>query len=192
VELLASTKGLRCGLCQGFACITCLSTVLEEVTTQSVTTDRWCTQVQKYLTTGEEPKDFVGHCCEWNQQKKLVAKEADTASQPRRYDGHLLVPEYGILLDSPLNGDVDMHAMGKGDPELNGLWHAVVPEATAIEAERQNLIPDGTATNRGATKIVEVSIPGLGDGDQKKVSFSLPSHYFLFDFPVAHPLSLPV
>jgi hypothetical protein len=49
----------------------------------------------------------------------------------------------------------------------NGCTIASFPkEATAIEAEQHNLVPDGT--NRGATKIVEVSIPGLGDAAPKK------------------------
>ena len=55
----------------------------------------------------------------------------------------LVVPEYGLLLDSPLHGDMDMHAFGNGDRALKGLWHLVMVEATAIRAEQYKLEPDG-------------------------------------------------
>ena len=55
----------------------------------------------------------------------------------------LVVPEYGLLLDSPLHGDMDIHAFGNGDRALKGLWHLVMVEATAIRAEQYKLEPDG-------------------------------------------------
>jgi hypothetical protein len=91
----------------------------------------------------------------------------------------LLAPQHGLLLDSPLNGDVDMHAFGNGDPQLKDLWQAAAPEATAIEAQQQcDLVPDERATSHGATKTFDVAIPGLGGGRPKKSKFLffLPQH----------------
>ena len=103
----------------------------------------------------------------------MASQATCNAAQPRCFDGHLVIPENGLLLDSPLNGDVDMHAFGNGDRELKGLWHLVVAQTTAIEAEQCKLEPDGRDYSTGADTIREVAIPGLGDGDEKKVSYSL-------------------
>jgi hypothetical protein len=178
-ELVAATKGLKCGVCRGFVCDTCLNVVIDKVKENrksSLRHDPWCVEVQKYLESGTVPEKFVGHCCEWSIQKGAISKAATTAAEPRRYDGGLVLPEYGLVLDSPLNGDVDMHAFGNGDPQLEGVWHSLVPEATAIEAHKQDLVPDGADCSASESKIVSVTIPGLGVGDQQTVS--------LFLFPV--------
>ena len=112
----------------------------------------------------------------------MASQAASNAAQPRRFDGHLVIPEYGLLLDSPLNGDVDMHAFGNGDKDLKALWHSVVPETTAIKAEQCKLEPDGQDCSPGAVTIREVTIPGLGDGDEKKVSCSLFLCLSIFQF----------
>jgi hypothetical protein len=170
-ELVASSKGLRCCKCHGFACHSCLTVVIDGVKRKkSRLEDNWCVQVQAYLHSGVEPKQFIGHCCEWLQYKYAGPKPDDFAGEERRYDGHLVLPEYGLLLDSPLDGNVDMHAFGNGDPRMKGVWHALVPEGVAIEAQRQKLVPDGTACASGMTKIVEITIPGLRDDDKQTVS----------------------
>lgn len=128
-ELVAASKGLRCSKFRGFVCDTCLKLVLKEVTKQDLNDDKWCIDVQEYLLKGALNETFVGHCCEWLQLKKSAAKATEHAGLERRYDGHLVIPEYGLLLDSPLNGDVDMHAFGNGDPQLPGAWHGLVNEA---------------------------------------------------------------
>jgi hypothetical protein len=174
MELVAATKGLRCTDCRGFVCDACLQVVIEKVEEKRKrlpVDDRWYLEVQEYLQNGTVPKRFVGHCCEWAFHKKEGANAASSAAKPRRYDGHLVLPEYGLLLDSPFNGDVDMHAFGNGDREIKGVWHALVPEAsTAIQAHDENLVPDGTACLQGNSKIETVTVPGLGVGDEKTVS----------------------
>ena len=147
--------------------------IISKVRVESLLGDTWCAKVHHYIETGIPPPNFVGHCCEWQQQKKMASQASSNAALPRRFDGHLVLPEYGLLLDSPLHGDVDMHAFGNGDGELKGLWHSVVGEATAIKAEQCKLEPDGQDCSPGAVTIREVTIPGLGVGDQKKVSYSL-------------------
>jgi hypothetical protein len=172
-ELVASTRGLRCAVCRGFVCDTCLKVVINKVQEKrkrSLADDRWCSEVQECLQNGTVPEKFLGHCCEWALHKKKGAKAASSALEPRRYDGHLVLPQHGLLLDSPFNGDVDMHAFGNGDLQIKGVWHALVPEATAIQAHEENLVPDGTACSPGYTKIETVTIPGLGVGDEKTVS----------------------
>jgi hypothetical protein len=99
--------------------------------------------------------------------------KADCAAEKRRYDGHLVLPEYGLLLDSSLNGDMDMHAFGNGDPQMKGVWHTLVLQGVAIEAHEQNLIPDGTACSPGASKMIDVTIPGLGERRQTNCKFLL-------------------
>jgi hypothetical protein len=172
-ELVSACKGLRCARCRGFVCDTCLKVVIDKVNEKrmrSLADDRWCSEVQKYLLNGTVPEEFIGHCCEWALHKKEGLKAASSAAKPRRYDGHLVLPEYGLLLDSPLNGDVDMHAFGNGDEQIKGVWHALVPEATAILAHEENLVPDGTACCQSISKVETVTIPGLGEGDEKSVS----------------------
>ena len=182
-ELVAASKGLRCAVCRGFVCDTCLEAVIDKVEEKrksSLVDDRWCSEVQDYLQIGKVPEIFVGHCCEWALKKKKGEKAASSAAKPRRYDGHLVLPEYGLLLDSPLNGDVDMHAFGNGDKQIKGVWHALVPEATATQAHEENLVPDGTACLQVNSKIESVTIPGLGPGDEKTVS-SLSFSFLAFD-----------
>jgi hypothetical protein len=170
-ELVSASKGVRCSICRGFVCDTCLKVVINKVNKNSLLDDRWCLEVQEYLGSAIVPDKFIGHCCEWLLHKKEGAKVAEFAAAARKFDGHLVLPEYGLLLDSPLNGDVDMHAFGNGDPQIKGVWHALVPEDTAIKAHAENLVPDGTAClSSGDCKFVSVTIPGLGDGDEKTVS----------------------
>jgi hypothetical protein len=87
LTLLSLNPRLCCGLCQGLACSSWLKAITQKVRTQSFADDPWCSQVQMHLADGKEPKPFVGHLCEWQQQKKMMAQVADTASQACCFDG---------------------------------------------------------------------------------------------------------
>jgi hypothetical protein len=94
----------------------------------------------------------------------------------------LLAPQHGLLLDSPLNGDVDMHAFGNGDPQLKDLWQAAAPEATAIEAQQQcDLVPDERAMGPPRHLMLPFLVWGGGRPKKSKFLFFLPQHVW-FDF----------
>jgi hypothetical protein len=89
-------------------CDTCLKVVIDKVQEKRkrlLADDRWCLEAQEHLQNGAVPEKFLGHCCEWALHEKEGAKAASSAAKPRRHDGHLVLPEHGLLLDSPLNGD---------------------------------------------------------------------------------------
>ena len=80
--------------------------------------------------------------------------------EERRYDGFLFIPEYGLLIDSPLC-QVDILALGK-DPEhsLDALWHCVVNEDLSILAESKNVVPDGQSAKLSYAKTLTIKLQG--------------------------------
>ena len=148
----ASSEGLKCVKCGGYACRLCLVEVINKFKPIHRTHDRWCREVSKYLEGGSSIPFVGGHCCEWTIQKKLshveFSKRCHNVLLPRRFDGYLFLPEYGLLIDSPLNGSVDVHGFGESIKEgrynhVDGVWHALIPQNIAIELEKQNVMPNG-------------------------------------------------
>jgi hypothetical protein len=103
------------------------------------------------------------------QRKALhVARKAEELhewSASRRLDGYLHLPEYGLLLDPPLAGAVDVHAFGECEG-TRGIWHAVVPSSVSIEAEKVKLEPNGADAKcrlEDKRAICVERIDGMGD-----------------------------
>lgn len=89
---------------------------------------------------------------------------------PRRHDGDLLFPEYGVMYKSAQGGEVDILACGAsklltGADNIPGLYHGCVSEQTAIDAEKAKLVPSGKDSDivsEPLSRVVEVEgvVPG--------------------------------
>ena len=55
---------------------------------------------------------------------------SSSSSSRTSIGGDLYLYEYNLLIDSPPNGDVDVHALG-AESTLNALWHCVVSDERA-------------------------------------------------------------
>ena len=117
----ANSEGLICIECGNFACLSCVSQIFMKTKKCTRKEDLWCQKVAVYLEQPtKQPPNFIGHCCEWKVQRKVIdaarkAEELHEWSAPRRFNGYLHLPEYGLLLDPPLAGAVDVHAFGESE-----------------------------------------------------------------------------
>jgi hypothetical protein len=103
-----------------------------------------------------DTESFVGHCCLIKAQRKVVRSEEVSYSSSRTsIGGDLYLYEYNLLIDSPPNGDVDVHALG-AESTLNALWHCVV---TDDRAKSLSTSPMSSRNFDQFTTEVEIALP---------------------------------
>ena len=112
---------LECSKCCRLTCISCFKMILAKININDY--DNWCNEVSKYIKNGIIPKHFIGHCCEVAHRKKILCT---SLGQKKKFDGWVFFPELMLLIDSPLNGDIDIHGFGKGDSNISPLIHGVI------------------------------------------------------------------
>jgi hypothetical protein len=182
-----------------------LRALLAEVGRADRIEDHWCQQIAVYLGGNPLPDDFVGHCCEWktsNAEKKIANLATRLLSQqPSRYDGCLYLPEYNLLIDSPLGGAVDNHGLGSmteedGFTKIGGAWHAVVPTHLAVQCEASAVLAGGSGLKLSHDPIRSITVPALhAKGKEMQVclltlpkncvfSFRGFTNYFAFQFNI--------
>lgn len=166
-----SPFGLLCALCNRFACRLCLLSLNKTFTKKMLLSDQWCRDVRTYLLTAQESsleKIDVGHCCYLNDDSLLEKKDKAKSSY---LEGHLLLYEYGVIIDPPLGGSCDVHGFGN-DPvhHLKGVHHAVVDgEFTCQIPQTDKVILDGSRTSiEGYQPPTYITIPGLSTNSKSK------------------------
>ena len=91
------------------------------------------------LNSGFSQSNFIGHCCEWIVNQCTPKHH----TLPRRFDGYLVYPEYGIMICPNFSG-VDILALGKdSEHNLDEVWHAVIDEETSVQCEKLDIQPSG-------------------------------------------------
>jgi hypothetical protein len=118
--------------------------------------DPWCVAVNDFLEDGTYPNDFVGHCCElteeWRREEKKTAPPQET-----RYDGHLYLPEFSLMIDSPFDC-VDVHGFG-GNKMVSPVVHCVVSHSAAEVFFAANVVLTELKNDNEQVKFVEVDSP---------------------------------
>jgi hypothetical protein len=182
--LVQAKKSLQCDVCSQHACRTCLMKILLLVPKQFAKSDPWCCYVQAFLNSTsnnfqENHGHFTGHCCELrepcrnkNNKKRdlgeleqLCPKQKKRNDDDMKLDGSLYLPEFHLLLSSPIGngGPIDIHGMGK-DKNLPGEVHCVINPVLAGILFQQNIAPDGTSA----------SYYTMGNDDNYSISINLP------------------
>ena len=140
-----TSSGLYCSLCGSFSCKLCLNKIVQSISkTNKSPNDRWFYEVKSYLRHEDKVAfGFIGHCCEIKKVSKTSLPKESTFNIPRRFDGYFHIPSAGLLLDSPKQNEIDMHAIGGSDTGLTPLKHGVVNENTAIQCHYENIKPNG-------------------------------------------------
>lgn len=97
----SSRDGLTCSKCKRFACKECVAAFVEKAGVHG-NHDPWCIIAKKYVLCGEEPENFVGHCCElkFAREKGGEQKKKKIGVACTRYDGCLHLPDFGVLIGS--------------------------------------------------------------------------------------------
>lgn len=134
-----SIDHLKCSLCGRKSCRNCLLRLHGKLEEFHILNDRWCHDVDNYITNNIIPTTFEGSCCEYKSElRKPRPLKADTPhDQCQNVRGHLHLPEYGLLLTSPF-GSIDAHIFaGDSKNGINGVYHSVVKD------EFVNLVPTG-------------------------------------------------
>ena len=157
---LLDKGGLRCSVCNSFACQRCLSLFQVQFTKEMIREDPWCDVVNRYITEGFNPNYFLGHCCQLNRQ----FEEEDGENESNGLGGALVIPEYGLLLETTFTG-MDVLGLGQDDElGIDGAYHALYPEGRS-----QQLEPiDNCCTTPAATPPRTIEIPKVfGPGTDK-------------------------
>lgn len=158
-----SDWGLKCSLCDRFVCTDCLLEIVSKFSTPVQRKDKWCRVVNRFLHQGFFPNHFVGNCCELKvkQQKLGLDKpEVFPVIKETRFDGHLYLPEFSLILDSPFDC-VDIHGFG-GSEKLAPVWHSVFSHKAAELFHQNKLTPDGREArliDHGEPLLLEIALP---------------------------------
>ena len=181
---MQSKIGLFCGICSSFTCNYCLKKILEKIPKRLATADPWSIHVSLHLQQVSQPLRssdvFTGHCCELRQWKKSrKCRKSSTPTGELLLDGSLYLPEYNLLLNSPLGdtGPVDIHGLGE-DSNLSAVIHCVINPAVAEKLYLENIIPDGSGASfshvgGNINYTIEIKLPYISS--KKKVSLQLMS-----------------
>lgn len=175
-----SKLGLLCSMCNKFSCFHCLFYLLYVIPKKVQKKDKWCKIVNKYLYKGYWPKKFVGHCCELKKKQLQLGLDKVAAIQNTRFDGHLYLPEFAIIIDSPFDC-VDVHGLG-GSKLLPAVWHCVFSHMAAEAFFVANVCPDGQGArllDDEAPCIVEFELPYTGGNKLKVCCVVLSSTFIL-------------
>jgi hypothetical protein len=119
--------------------------------------DEWCRLVNSYLQDGVYPDDFVGHCCELSEKRCKLGVDNTSPIKATRFDGHLYLPQFSILIDSPMDC-VDLHALG-GNNLVEAVWHCVVSDKAAERFAKDQVQPNGENAHidDGGIVVIEVA-----------------------------------
>ena len=92
------------------------------------------------MKTSVQDENFAGHCCEWKLKMKAMKMKAkmkqgndsndlsSTTAMDHGFSGLLHVYEFGVLMDSPLDGVTDLHGFARDDSGLPSTWHGCFVE----------------------------------------------------------------
>lgn len=152
--------GLQCCICKSCACQVCLLEIVSKFSKPVQERDRWCKEVNEYLHKGIYPKDFVGSCCELKVEQQKNRLHTSTVRNETRYDGHLYLPEFSLIIDSPFEC-VDVHGLG-GSAILPPVWHCVFSHKASESFHLANVIPDGKDADLRddqTPQVVTISLP---------------------------------
>ena len=150
--IMQSATGLKCSMCSRVTCRSCLEKVRREIKRNIAATDPWCLNIDSFLHSEKEtesPQDFtgfIGHCCELRIWRKAYKKPPITNAM--KLDGSLHLPEFNLLINSPLGngGPVDIHGMGQ-DTNLPAVVHCVLSPTLCAEICKRKIIPTGNAAS---------------------------------------------
>lgn len=154
IDLTMNSMGLYCSVCGSFSCKTCLDKVIANIPNKLQLHDSWCSYVSAYLMSSTSPPpDFVGSCCELKLQAKASAlssnQRASELQESTRYDGCLYLPEFSLLIDSPIGngGPVDIHGFAKENQLRDGVMHCVLSHETSRIMHSRNIVANGAGAN---------------------------------------------
>jgi hypothetical protein len=150
--ILQGKTGLECSVCSKKTCCTCLKKMYKEIKQSVAATDTWCCNVESFLhsdmkeETDQDFAGFIGHCCELRIWRKAYKKPSCTKEM--KLDGSLHLPEFNLLINSPLGngGPVDIHGMGQ-DTNLPPVVHCVLSPSLCTEIFQKKIIPTGKAAS---------------------------------------------
>ena len=172
VQYQPEDNGLQCSMCRQHACTFCLSKISESFSPLVRKQDYWCQTVQKFLNNGIVPDNFIGHCCELKVLQRQLGLDKIQPVKETRFDGHLYLPEFSLLIDSPFNC-VDLHGLGSSDDLLPAVWHCVISHRAAESFHSNDVVPNGARASfideLGKIMVIEVPSP-YRIGDKLKVS----------------------
>ena len=164
---------ITCCKCKSVACITCIKSLCSLMETKGDhINDKWYSDVMEVLSSGTNDANIVGHCCEIkNNIKKESAKFNDeTAFKSVLYDGYMHLPQIHTLIDSPINGFVDIHGLGKENTSsVPGLIHGIIGKKCARACHRLGVVPDGTSCKMGEDVVKFLEFEDIF-GDKQRVT----------------------
>ena len=181
-QKLSSDEYLCCSLCSSKVCFSCSEKLCAKIEEKkNLLTDRSLSFFYSMKSFVErrvyDKKTFVGHCCLIKSVRKFQRAAEDAkkkVSSNKEIDisksigGDLYLYEYNLLIDSPTNGDVDIHALG-AESTLSALWHCVIRNDRGEDLLLKNLHPSAKKINR-LTKTVEIGLP-FAPARKKKVCY---------------------
>ena len=91
------------------------------------------------------------------------------------YDGCLFLPEYNLLIDTPLDGVVEVHGLGAMNSNTHAaVWHSVVPVEVAVECDAKKIKACGLGKNIHSHHcLIEMEVPSLLGPDKQKLQVEL-------------------
>jgi hypothetical protein len=153
-------NGLQCCKCDSFACVDCLTEIISVFPKGARRKDKWCRVVRRFLVKGFYPDNFVGHCCELKEKQKRLGHDKIVFPKQTRFDGHLYLPQFAIMIDSPFDC-VDVHGLG-GNKSLPVVWHCVFSHTASEMYHANDVVPDGRDVrwiDPGSIHNIEIKLP---------------------------------
>jgi hypothetical protein len=155
-----SGDGFECTECGKNACRECLEELVYTLPKELHKTDPWCVAILEYIEDGTYPENYVGHCCEHKKAWEKMVKEPPP--NHTRYDGHLYLPEFSLLIDSPFDC-VDVHGFG-GKKKLAPVWHCVVSHKAAEAYHSNDVVVPLFENDNG--RILQLEVPSPYDTNE--------------------------
>jgi hypothetical protein len=171
-----SHEGLLCGKCNKFACKLCLLAFDKSFTQAMLDNDVWCQHVRRYVSSTSQtvPKIEtipVGHCCYLKEMESVTEQRNQNNAKRKPFlEGHLLLYEYGVVVDPAIGGCCDVHGFGNDkEHNLKGIHHAVVDEQLSYVISPTDKSLDGSRTClENYQPPTAITIPGLGKNSNAK------------------------
>jgi hypothetical protein len=129
--------------------------------------NEWFHQTTDYIETGTIPDEYIGNCC------ALEIDDTPNRNPPlsnRKFAGYLVCLDYGILI-SPSVSDmaVDLHAFGNDcQAKVDGVVHAVVSDDVAIQAAKNDVIPNSQKCRLVHEQIITTKIKDISNMTEQK------------------------
>ena len=130
-------NGFICQNCNRFSCHTCAKKLLNLVKKEAkgyIETNSFCTEIEKAIQNNVQPTKC--HSC-WMDKTEIDRTFKNTIASGRNKmvgDGMLWLPEFSLLIDSPMINYriVDIHGFGKElSNNIPADWHSVIAAASA-------------------------------------------------------------